>query len=820
VKTHVRVLVIGGGVVGVSTLYHLTKKGWSDVALIERTELTAGSTWHAAGLLPLFNMSYTVGQLHKYSVDLYKRLPAETGQDVSFHVTGNLRLATCRERMDEYQKYCGTANTIGVPFEVIGPARVKELWPLIELGGSRDTPAVIGALHHPQDGHIAPADLTMALRKGARTAGAEVYEHTEATHIERTAGGEWRVRTGKGDITAEHLVLATGNYARQSGRRLLGLAVPAIPVEHQYIVYDESPELKDYRKGGGRELAVLREPDTSYYLREERMGWILGPYERGAPARFADGVPEWFGRSLFPGDLDRLVPYVEAATRRVPALENCGIKDIVNGPISYTPDGSPLIGPAWGVRNVWLNEGHSFGVTAAGGAGWQLAEWIVEGEPGIDMLAVDPRRFGAYAGKRYLVQKNEETYRSVFTIHFPDEERPDARPAKTSAVYERLNARGAVWGQRYGWERANWFAPPGVERRDRWSFRRSNYFEHVGNEARLMRERVGVIDLTPFTKHEVTGAAAERWLDSLVANKVPGKAGRMALCHALTRRGGIRSEFTITRIDPERYYVVSAGAAERYDSDFLFKALPVDGSVGLRNITGSRGCFVLAGPKSREVLAQLTDTALDNPSFPWLTAQVIEAGLAVDVYALRVNFVGALGWELHFPIEYAHHLFDALLAAGEAHGIGMVGMRAMESLRMEKSYRMWGTDLTPDYTPYEASLDRFVRLDKGAFTGKEALEKQRAAGVPNRFVTLDVHGVQDADPLGNEPLFAPKGPMIGRATSGYYGHCLRKSLAIGYVRSEYAAPGTELSIEILGERRAATVLRESPHDPENLELRA
>jgi dimethylglycine dehydrogenase len=819
VKTHVRVLVIGGGVVGVSTLYHLAKKGWTDLALIERSELTAGSTWHAAGLLPLFNMSYTVGQLHKYSVDLYKRLPAETGQDVSFHVSGNLRLATHRDRMDEYQKYCGTANTIGVPFEVIAPARVKELWPLIELGGSTETPAIVGALYHPDDGHIAPADLTMALRKGARSAGAEIYEHTEAAAFERTPSGEWKVRTGQGDIVAEHLVLATGNYARQTGR-MLGLNVPAIPVEHQYIVYDESPELMAYRKGGGRELAVLRESDKSYYLREERMGWILGPYERGAPARFADSVPDWFGRSLFPGDLDRLVPHVEAATRRVPALENCGIKDIVNGPISYTPDGSPLIGPAWGLPNVWLNEGHSFGITAAGGAGWQLAEWIVEGEPGIDMLAVDPRRFGAYTSKRYVVQKNEETYRNVFTIHYPDEERPDARPAKTSPVYDKLNARGAVWGQRYGWERANWFAPAGVERKDYWSFRRTNYFEHVGNEARLMRERVGVIDLTPFTKHEVTGPGAEAWLDGLVANKVPTKVGRMALAHALTRRGGIRSEFTITRIAAQHFYVVSAGAAERYDSDYLCKSLPPDGSVGLRNITNTRGCFVLAGPKSREVLAQLTDTPLDNNSFPWLTAQVIEAALAVDVYALRVNFVGALGWELHFPVEYAHNLLETLLEAGKPHGIGLVGMRAMESLRMEKSYRMWGSDLTPDYSPFEAGLDRFVRMSKGAFTGREALEKQLAAGVPNRFVTLDVHGVTDADPSGNEPLFDSGGRMVGRATSGYYGHCLKKSLAIGYVRAAHAEPGSRLGIEILGERKQATVLRESPYDPENLELRA
>ena len=818
-KTHARVVVIGGGVVGVSTLYHLAQKGWSDVVLVERAELTAGSTWHAAGLLPLFNMSYTVGQLHKYSVDLYKRLQAETGQDVSFHVTGNLRLATSRERMDEYQKYCGTANTIGVPFEVIGPRQVKELWPLVELGGDADTPAIIGALFHPHDGHIAPADLTMALRKGARSRGAAIYEQTEVTSVSRTRSGEWRLNTNKDDIVAEHVVCATGNYARQTGR-LFGLNVPAIPVEHQYIVYDESPELKSYRQAGGRELAVLRESDKSYYLREERMGWILGPYETGAPARFADGVPEWFGKSLFEGDIERLLPHVEAAQRRVPALANCGIKDIVNGPISYTPDGSPMVGPAWGLRNLWINEGHSFGITAAGGSGWQLAEWIVEGEPGIDMLAVEPRRFGPYTSKRYVVQKNEETYRNVFVIHFSDEERPDARPAKTSPVYDKLKRMGAVFGQRYGWERANWFAPPGVEARDQWSFRRSNYFEHVGNECRLLRGGVGVIDLTPFTKHEVSGPGAEDWLDGLVANKVPGKIGRMALCHALTRRGGIRSEFTITKLAEQHFYVVSAGAAERYDSDYLQQMLPADGSVTLANITTARACYVLAGPRSREVLAKLTDLPLDNSAFPWLSAQTGEVGLATDVYLLRVNFVGALGWELHFPIEYAHHLFDALFAAGEEFQIGMVGMRAMESLRLEKSYRMWGSDMTPDYTPFEAGLDRFVRLGKGEFIGREALEKQAAAGVPNRFVTLAVHGVTDADPLGNEPLFDGKGTMVGRATSGYFGHVLRKSLAIGYVKSSFAAVGTSLQIEILGERKKATVLVDSPYDPENRDLKA
>jgi dimethylglycine dehydrogenase len=821
-KTHARVVVIGGGVVGVSTLYHLARKGWSDVVLLERTELTAGSTWHAAGLLPLFNMSYTVGQLHKYSVDLYKRLPAETGQDVSFHVTGNLRLATCRDRMDEYHKYCGTANTIGVPFHVIGPGEVRDLWPLLELGDGHATAKIIGALYHPHDGHIAPADLTMALRKGARSGGAAIYEQTEVTGVTRSASGEWRVTTNKGDIVAEHVVCATGNYARQTGR-LFGLNVPSIPVEHQYIVYDESPELKAYRGDGGRELAVLRESDQSYYLREERRGWILGPYEAGAPARFADGVPDWFGKSLFEGDLDRLLPHVEAAIRRVPSLATCGIKDIVNGPIAYTPDGSPLVGPAWGVRNLWLNEGHSFGITAAGGSGWQLAEWIVEGEPGIDMAAVDPRRYGPYTSKRYVVRKNEETYRNVFVIHYPDEERADARPAKTSPIYDKLARLGAVFGQRYGWERANWFAPDGVEAKDRWSFRRSNYFPHVGAEVRRVRGGVGIIDLTPFTKHEVTGAGAEAWLDGLVANKVPTKTGRIALCHALTRRGGIRSEFTLTKIADGHFYVVSAGAAERYDADYLQKMLPAeaDGAgVSLRNITMSRGCFVVAGPRAREVLTKLTDTALDNASFPWLTGQVCEVGLATDVYMLRVNFVGALGWELHFPIEYAHHLFEALFAAGAEFGIGMTGMRAMESLRMEKSYRMWGTDLTPDYTPFEAGLERFVRLNKGAFIGKEALERQLAAGVPHRFITLEVCGVDDADALGNEPLYDLEGALIGRATSGCFGHGLGKSLAIGYVDPAFAAVGTELQIEILGERKRAVVLVDSPHDPDNKDLKA
>ncbi|MFQ5984968.1 MAG: FAD-dependent oxidoreductase [Alphaproteobacteria bacterium] len=809
-KTHARVVVIGGGVVGCGVLYHLTKMGWSDVVLVEKADLTEGSTWHAAGLLPLFNMSYSVGQIHKYSVDLYQQLEAETGQSVGFHKTGNLRLATNKERMDEYYKYCGTANTIGVPFEVITPQEIKELWPLCNIEG------LVGALYHPHDGHAAPADVTQALAKGARNGGAEIYRRTEVVGIEQKPNDEWVVKTNKGDIACEHVVMATGAWARQVGA-MVGLDIPTISVEHQYIVTEAIPELEERHKAGLPELAVLRESDASYYLREERLGLILGPYEKGAKAWAVDGVPEGFGRELLPPDIDRLEPHIEAAINRVPIFGKAGVKDCINGPIPYTPDGSPLIGPAFGLKNFWLNEGHSFGITAAGGAGKFLCEWIVEGESSLDMLDVDPRRFGAYANRAYIKLKNEEAYEHVFIIHYPDEERPACRPAKTSPIHDKLAAHGAVWGQRYGWERPNWFAPDGVEPKDVWSFRRTNYFEPVGRECRLVRERVAIIDITSFSKFEVSGPGAEEFLDHMVANGLPTKVGRIHLTHALTPSGGVRTEFTITRLGPDRFYLISSGAAERYDHDLLLKNLPDDGGVTVDNITTSHGVLVLVGPRARDVLSKLTDADLSNGAFPWLTAQEIMVGLA-PVRAMRVNFVGELGWELHHPIEFQSHIFDAMMAAGEEFGIGLCGMRAMDSLRVEKSYRMWGQDLTTEYSAFEAGLDRFVRLNKGDFVGRDALVEQQQEGVPQRFVTLTVDAV-DADPLGNEPLYR-RDRMVGRATSGAYGRAVRRSLALAYVQPDVAERGTALEIEILGDRRAATVVEPSPYDPTNARLRA
>ena len=445
-KSHARVVVIGGGVVGVGTLYHLAKKGWSDVVLIERKELTSGSTWHAAGLLPLFNLSYSVGQIHKYSVKLYDSLEAETGQHVGLKKVSNIRLARTPDRWDEFMYYSGVAETIGIKVNKLTPAQVKEIWPLCETDG------LIGAIQHPDDGYVQPADLTQAMAKGARSRGAEIYRNTTVTGIEQKPNGEWIVKTDKGDITCEHVVSATGNFARKTGA-MVGLDIPVIPVEHQYIVTEPHPLIRERQAKGLPEMGVLREADSSWYMREENGGLLLGPYEHGAPCCYMDGPSDESEYELFQEDLDRLAPHIETAIARVPAFGEVGIKKVYNGAIAYTPDGSPIIGPAWDKKNFWLNEGHSFGVTASGGAGWQLAEWIVEGEPSIDMMGVDPRRFGPYATRGYLKVKNEEAYANVFTPHYPDEERVAARPLKRTPVYDRMKDLGAVFGSVYGWER-------------------------------------------------------------------------------------------------------------------------------------------------------------------------------------------------------------------------------------------------------------------------------------------------------------------------------------------------------------------------------
>jgi dimethylglycine dehydrogenase len=810
-KSQARVVVIGGGAVGVSTLYHLTRKGWSDVVLIERKELTSGATWHAAGLLPLFNMSYSVGQIHKYSVALYKTLQEETGQDVGFRQVSNIRLALNADRMDEFRQYASVAETIGVQVEFLTPGQVKEIWPLCSIEG------VVGAIRHPEDGYIQPADLTQAMAKGARAGGAEIYRQTRVTGIDRKPSGDWLVRTDQGDIACEHVVSATGSFARRTGA-MVGLDVPVIPVQHQYIVTEPHPEILRRQRAGLPEMGVLREPDTSWYLREEAGGLLLGPYEVGAPCCYLDGPHEDAEYELFPEDLERLTPHIEAAINRVPAFGEVGVKQVYNGAIPYTPDGGPIVGPAWGLRNFWLNEGHSFGITAAGGAGWQLAEWIVEGEPTIDMLGADPRRFGDYATKAYLRRKNEEAYTNVYTIHYPDEERRGARPLRMAPCYDRMKAQGAVFGQKSGWEGPNWFAPKGVPQEDHWSFRRSRWFEHVGAECRNVAENVGLLDMTAFAKARVSGRGAEAFLDRLVANRLPEKVGRVHLCHALNTRGGVHSEFTIMREAEDSFYLVSAGAWQRLDHDWLRRHMPDDGSVRFDDLTSAIGVLVVAGPKARALLERVSDADFSNAAFPWLTGREIMVGLA-PATALRVNFVGELGWELHHGLEYQNHIFDALMDAGRDLGLKPFGIRAMDSLRIEKSYRLIGSELSIEYAAYESGLERFVHPDKGDFIGRDALLRWRERGFANRFVTLEVQGVTDADALGNNPIYAD-GQLVGRATGGNYGYRVEKSLALAMVRPEHTEVGTELEMTILDRRHPVTVVPESPYDPDNERLKS
>ena len=804
-----RVVVIGGGVVGVATLYHLARKGWSDVLLLERKELTSGSTWHAAGLLPLFNMSYSVGQLHKYSVNLYRTLEAETGQDVGLRTVGNIRLATTPQRMDEYRQYAGVASTIGVEVQFLTPDEVREIWPLAVADD------LVGAIRHPDDGYVQPADLTQALARGARARGAAIQRQTGVVAIQRTSSGEWRVSTNQGDVLCEHVVCATGNFARRTGA-MVGLDIPVLPVQHQYIVTEAHAEIQARQRAGLPEMGVLRESDSSWYMREEAGGLLLGPYEKGAPACYLDGPDPQSEYELFDADLDRLTPHIESAIRRVPIFGELGVKQVFNGAIAYTPDGSPIVGPAWDLPNFWLNEGHSFGITAAGGAGWQLAEWIVEGEPTIDMLGVDPRRFGDYATSAYLRAKNEEAYANVFTIHYPDEERPAGRPLRTAPCYQRMKSLGAVFGQKFGWERPNWYAPKGALQEDHWSFRRSRWFEPVGEECRNVRDNVGVLDMTAFAKARLSGAGAAAFLDRLVANHLP-RIGRVGLCHALNTRGGVHSEFTVHREARDCFYLVSAGAFQRLDHDWLRRWMPGDGSVRFENLTASMGVLVLAGPKSRQLLNRVCGIDVSNDAFPWLTGRDATVGLA-PAKLLRLNFVGELGWEIHHRIDYQNAIFDALMAAGEDLGLKPFGIRAMDSLRIEKSYRMIGTELSIEYAALESGLDRFVHLDKADFIGRPGLLAWQQRGFANAFATLQVDAPDDTDALGNNPLYVGA-EMVGRSTGGNYGFRVEKSLALAMLRPELATIGQQLEIEVLGERCPAQVIAESPWDGANERLR-
>lgn len=794
---------------GVSLLYHLAKRGWSDVVLVEKNELTAGSTWHAAGLCTHFAHNPTIMEIRARSVRLYRDiLPEETGLPTGFHACGALRVTRSTDRMDEFRHVMGLGQFLGYDFAILAPSELKEIYPLCEADG------LLGAIHEPNDGHVDPAQSTNALAAGARMLGAEIRRRNPVREIMQTPSGEWLVKTESGDILAEHIVNAAGTWCREVGA-MMGADLPVVPILHQYLVTDRVPQVAERIGAGAPELPIIRDPEESWYLRQEHDGFIVGPYEKDARPWSVDGLPSDFGMDLLPPDLDRIEHIVLQAMERVPALVKAGIKTVVNGPITFTPDANPLVGPAFALRNAWLLTGSSMGVMEGGGAGSFLADWIVDGAPPYDALAVDPRRFGGYADRAYRLDKAVECFGLQFGVHYPFEERKAGRPRRTTPLYGRHTAAGAAFGCVYGWERPNWFTVGDPEAEARLTFRRQAWFDAVASECLSVKEGVGLVDLSPLAKFEVSGADADPFLDTLGANRPPRRSGRIGLTHALTPGGGVASEFTVTKLAENRFYLTSAAAAERHDEDLLRTRAAAFSDIEIVNRTEELGVLGVTGPYARAVLGALTDANLGDGAFPWLSAaEITVAGVAVR--ALRVSYVGELGWELHVPCCVMVPLHDAIMAAGRHFDMCRFGAFAMNSMRLEKGYRAWGADLSTERTPLEAGLGFLVRAQGRNFVGCEEMVARQKRTDAWRMTLLELEPQQGLDPFYAHNVLQD-GKPVGLVTSAAVGHRTGKSLALAYLKPE--AEAAVLDVDILGERIGARALDYAPYDPENAKLR-
>ena len=807
-RTHARAVVIGGGALGASVLYHLALRGWTDTVLLEKDDLTSGSTWHAAGLCTQFNASLNVTRLLMRGVALFRELDAGPYGPVDYREVGSLRLATRPERLDQYRDARGLARTLDLPFELVGPEEVGRRAPLVSLDG------VLGAAWTPTDGYVDPTRATLAMANAAADLGAEVVRHAPVTALRALPGGEWDVVTPVGTVRTGCVINAAGIWGREVGR-LAGVELPIVPMEHQYLVTDDVPALA----AAHVEMPVVRDTEASFYVREEAGGLLVGPYESNPKAWAVDGVPAGFGRQLLPPDFDQVATVLELATRRIPALAGVGMRQLLNGPTSYTPDGNALMGWVPGVPNYFVLSGFSYGIVQSGGAGANAAAWIVDGAPIDNLWELDVRRFGPHAAALdYLVPRARETYEREYAIPFPFEELSAARPLKTDPLYDTLLGKGAVMGARNGWERPLWFAPDGEPRGDGPTYRRPAWLPYQAAECVAIREHAGLLDMTSFAKFEVSGPGAEAFLDGLCANRLP-RVGRVALTQLLSPRGQIEADVTLTRLAPDRFYLVTAAATETRDLDWLSRHLPPDGGVRLEDVTDSRGVLMLAGPRSRDILAALTSDDLSSAAFPFMAAREISLG-GVPVLALRVTYTGELGWELHHPIERSAELYRLVTEAGGPMGLADVGYRALDSLRLEKGYRLWGTDIGPQDTPFEAGLDRFVALDKGDFLGRDALVRQRDAGIDRRLacLTIDLPAGDDLFPRGGEPVFAGAG-LVGYLRAANPGHAVGRTIGLAYLPGEAAEPGNRLEVEILGQRRPAEVVRVPLYDPEGGRMR-
>jgi 4-methylaminobutanoate oxidase (formaldehyde-forming) len=808
--TQAQIVVIGGGIIGASTAYHLARDHKADVVLLEQGRLTSGSTWHAAGLVGQLRSSASITRVLKYSVELYKGLAAETGLETGWKMTGCLRLATNEDRWTEYKRLATTARSFGMEMHLVSPEEVRRMWPLME------TSDLVGASWLPTDGQASPSDITQSLAKGARMHGAKIHEGVRVLGFGMEGNRITSVRTSQGEIACEKVVNCAGQWARQVGA-MAGINVPLQAVRHQYIVTEKIPGLS-------ADAATIRDPDRRTYFKEEVGGLVMGGYEPNPQPLPTGDIPNDWQFHLFEDDYDHFEQHLVQAIERVPALSEVGVKQMINGPESFTPDGNFILGPAPECVNMFVGAGfNAFGIASGGGAGWVLADWVMNGEAPLDLWVVDIRRFSEmHRDRQWVSDRTCEAYGKHYTIGFPHEEYTSGRPRIVSPLYDRLKDHRAVFGSKLGWERPNWFAPEGVEPRDVYSMGRQNWFPHVGEEHRHVREAVGLFDQSSFAKYEVTGRDAARALDFVCANDVTKAPGRLTYTQLLNTRGGIEADLTVARLAEDRFYVVTGTGFRTHDLAWIAEHLPA-GDVAITDITEDWGTLSLMGPKARDVLARVTDADVSNAGFPF--GHVREIAIAgATVRALRVTYVGELGWELHVPLAATGAVFDVLMAAGAGEGIRPVGYRALESLRLEKGYRAWSSDITPNDTPFEAGLGWAVKMRKNAdFLGRKALEA--VAGNP---LTKRLAGFTLDDPaavlVGRETILR-NGQAAGYLTSGGYGYTLGRSIGYGYVRNaegvsdDFLTSG-DYELVVANERFPARIALGPLYDPENLKVKA
>ncbi len=799
-KNQARVVIIGGGITGCSIAYHLTKMGWNDVVIVDKGELTSGATFHAAGLVGQLRASVNITKMLKYSVELYSKLEEETGQPTGWSPVGGLRIASSKDRMEELKRSAAMAKTFGLPMELISPKEACDLFPVMDRRG------IVGAAFLPTDGQIDPSSVTYALARGAKNRGATIYTDTRVTGIRLEKGSVQEVITDKGNLQTEIVVNAAGIWAPEIGR-MVGVTIPLIPVEHQYII---TKPIQGVKRG----MPTMRDPDLLVYFREELGGLIMGGYEPHPIPWALGGIPHDFTKKLLKPNYEHFELLSLHAMKRVPVIGQAEIITLLNGPEAFTVDGDFILGESPEVKNFFVAAGFcAHGIAAAGGVGKMMAEWVIEGEPSLDLWRLDIRRFGPHhRSKTYTTRRALETYAHHYAIRWPFEERTSARPLRTSPLYQRLKKMGAVFGEKYGWERPNWFAPKGVAPKDKPGWGLPNWFEPVGNEHKAIRTKAGIIDQTSFGKIEVKGPGALSFLQRMTDNQMDKPVGTLTYTQMLNEKGGIECDLTVSRLSEDHFYLVTGTAFINHDLSWIRRHLPSDGSVVVTDVTSSKACITLTGPQSRVILQSLTSDNLSNEQFPYMTCKEMVIGYA-PVLALRITYVGELGYEFHLPVEYAAYVYDALWEAGKPFGLVNAGYRSIDSLRLEKGYRYWSGDISPEYTPLEAGLDFCVKWDKGEFIGLKALIAQKEKGLRRRLCCLTI----DSEPLlamGKEAILDGD-RVIGLVTSGGYGYTIQKPIVYGYLPMDYSRPGTRLYIEVAAKRYEAIVEKEPLYDPEN-----